>query len=295
MIFVFTGNDKTLIEEKIGQLLKQHKISKYDRSELPQQAYLSCLTRNLIAPTATLLSTSQKDLDLDLKLITELVESKNILLIVSENWNNRTKLGQALQPYLTIETKLPNSWNLKDINLGIDFYAERLGLNLTFEVKEYLRLALNNDFAQLRSGLSTIALLSNSPSLDLVSQIIPSEYANSIELKTMILQKKKEEISNYIIKLKNQIPSEVIISSLITQFDILLQTAIAIKQNMNDQDIAQFAGIRNVKQLYFLRSEIRQISIEQMIWLNRLLKDTQNQLKFNNCNLSAKLVLMCYW
>ncbi|MDJ0593756.1 MAG: hypothetical protein QNJ72_27885 [Pleurocapsa sp. MO_226.B13] len=294
MIFLFTGNDKTLIQEQIKYILKSHELNKYHTSSEPQQADLECLNRNLISPrTATLLETSQRDLKLDLKLIPRLVKSPNLLLIVSQSWDNRTKVGQALKPYLVSHADLPSNCHKKEIERGIDFYAGQLGLNLSFEVKEYLRLALNNNFPMLRSGLSTVALLSTNPTLDLVRQVIPSEYATAIELKEMILHKRRGEIPAYLTKLKSHVPDKVVLASLRTQFNLLLQTAIALKQNLNDKDIAKLAGIGNVKRLYFLRQELEQISIEQLIWLNRLIEDTQRRLQYNTCDLAARLMLMC--
>ncbi len=147
MIFLFTGDDQTLIDEQVKHILKSHGLEKYHKSQHPQQACIDCLTRSLIAPvTANLVETSQKDLKLDLKLIPRLVKSQNLLFIISESWDNRTKVGQALKPYLVAHADLPSNWNRKDINRGIDFYAQQLGLNLSYEVKEYLRLALNNNF-----------------------------------------------------------------------------------------------------------------------------------------------------
>lgn len=296
MIFLFTGDDRSLIYKQAEHILKTHGLSEYRKSQQPQLAYINCLTRSLIAPkTATLLETSQEELKLDLKLIPRLVKSQNLLFIVSQSWDNRTKLGQALKPYLVTHADLPSNWNKKDIDRGIDFYARQLGMNLTFEVREYLRLALNNNFALLNSGLATIALVSNNPTLELVSQVISSEYATAIDLKEMILQKKRGEISAYVDKLSSHVSDRVILASLKTQFNLLLQTAIAVGQNLSDRDIAAFAGISNVKRLYFIRKELEQISIEQLIWLNSLIEHTQKQLSYCNYNLSAKLILMCYW
>lgn len=305
MIFLFTGDDLSLIYKQAEHILKTHGLSEYRKSQQPSSAYISCLTRGLIVPiTATFLETSQENLKLDLKLIPRLAKSQNLLFIVSQSWDNRTKLGQALRPYLVTHADLPSNWNKKDIDRGIDFYARQLGMNLTFEVREYLRLALNNNFALLNSGLATIALISTNPNLELVSQIIPSEYATAIDLKEMILQRKRSEISAYVDKLSSHVPDKVILASLKTQFNLLLQTAIALralakpialKQNLSDRDVATFAGISNVKRLYFIRKELEQISIEQLIWLNSLIEHTQKQLFYRGYNLSAKLILMCYW
>ncbi len=305
MIFLITGTDRTLIEEQIKYILNGYGLEKYRNIETPQPANLECLNHSLISPiTATLLETVPKDLNLDLKLIPRLVKSQNLLFIVCQNWNSQTKIGQALKPYLVSHTDLPSNWNKKDINQGIDFYARQWNLNLTYEVKEYLRLALNNNFPLLRSGLSTVALLSTNPTLDLIKQIIPSEYATAIELKEMILQRKQAEIKAYAAKLACRIPDKVVIASLITQFNLLLQTAIAlralakpiaIKQNLEDKEIAKFAEIGNTKRIYFLRRELEQISLEQLIWLNELSQKTKYDLQHNSCNLSARLMLMCRW
>ncbi|MGL6338439.1 MAG: hypothetical protein ACRC80_04780, partial [Waterburya sp.] len=164
MILLFVGDDRTLIEEQIEYTLVCHGFDKYQSVENPQQAYLKCLTHGLTSVrTATLLEVNQSDLELDLSLIPRLAKSKNLLFIVCPSWKSQTKLGQALKPYLQSQAPLPSSWNKKEIDKGIDFYAGQLGLTLSYEVKEYLSVALNNNFPQLSSGLSTVALLSPNP------------------------------------------------------------------------------------------------------------------------------------
>lgn len=296
MLLLFIGNDRTLIEEQIEYALVCHGFNKYQSIENPQQAYLNCLTHGLTSVnTATLLEVNQSDLELDLSLIPRLAKSKNLLFIVCPSWNNKTKLGQALKPYLQIQAQLPSNWNKKEINKAIDFYAGQLGLTLSDEVKEYLRVALNNNFPQLRSGLSTVALLSTNPTLALVRQIIPSEYATAIELKEMILLKRRKEIPAYVQKLKGIVPEQVILASLSTQFTTMMQSAIALSNNLADPEVAKFAGISNVKRLYFIKQEALMGSVEQFIWLNKVINDTQRQLQYSNCDLSAKLILMTCW
>ena len=83
MIFLFTGDDRSLIYKQAEHILKTHGLSEYRKSQQPQLAYINCLTRSLIAPkTATLLETSQEELKLDLKLIPRLVKSQNLLFII---------------------------------------------------------------------------------------------------------------------------------------------------------------------------------------------------------------------
>jgi DNA polymerase III subunit delta len=96
-------------------------------------------------------------------------------------------------------------------------------------------------------------------------------------------------------KLKAFTNEQAILASLSTQFTLLMQTAIGSSQNLNDSDIVKLAEIKNPKRLYFLRKELAQISIEQLIWLNQQIKDTQSQLRYHTCDLSARLMLMCCW
>lgn len=271
-------------------------FDKYQSVENPQQAYLKCLTHGLTSVnTATLLEVNQSDLELDLSLIPRLAKSKNLLFIVCPSWKSQTKLGQALKPYLQSQAQLPSNWNKKEIDKGIDFYAGQLGLTLSYEVKEYLRVALNNNFPPLRSGLSTVALLSPNPTLELVRQIIPSEYATAIELKEMILLKRRKEIPAYVQKLKGIVPEQVILASLSTQFTTMMQSEIALSKNLSDREVAKFAEISNVKRLYFIKQEVQMGSVEQFVWLNKVIQDTQRQLQYGNCDLSAKLMLMTCW
>ncbi|NJO98660.1 MAG: hypothetical protein HC764_23870 [Pleurocapsa sp. CRU_1_2] len=246
--------------------------------------------------TATVLKLSLQELkQLELSQIPRLQKSKNLLFLICENLDRRTKVGQALEPYLVSDSKLPHNWNKQGIDRGIDFYANQLRLNLSFEVKEYLCHALNNNFSMLRNGLETIAVLSANPDLALVKEVIPSEYASAIELKEIILQRRRSEIPAYIAKLTAFTGDLVILASLETQFTLLMQTAIGINSNLNDSEIAKLAQISNAKRLYFLRHELQHISIEQLIWLNNQIKTTKQELSCNACSLTAKLMLMCYY
>ena len=145
----------------------------------------------------------------------------------------------------------------------------------------------------LHNGLETIAVLSSNPNLALVREVIPSEYASAIELKEMILQRRRSEIPSYITKLTAFTGDRSILSSLGTQFTLLMQTAVGINSNLNDAEIAKFAHIGNVKRLYFLRRELQQVSVEQLVWLNNQIETTKHELTHNTCNLTAKLMLMC--
>ena len=295
MLFILTGNDRALIEQHIKQILASYRLEKYSTLEDIKQACINCLTLNLMGEVkAAILELSEgESKHLDLNQIPRLNKSKNLLFLILENFDSRTKVAQALKPYLVSNSKLPPNWNRQGIDRGIDFYADRLGLNLSFEVKEYLRHALNNNFSLLRNGLETIAVLSSNPNLALIREVILSEYASAIELKEMILQRRRSEIPSYIIKLKTFTGDRSILSSLGTQFTLLMQTAIGINSNFNDAEIAEFAQIGNVKRMYFLRRELQQVSVEQLVWLNKQIETTKHELTHNTCNLTAKLMLMC--
>ena len=296
MLILLTGNDTTLIAQKIQFILKKQDIDRYYSVESLQEAILRCLTNSLIdSVTATVLKTTQKDLELDNSTIARLQKSPNLLFIVCENFEEQTKLGRALKPYLISESNLPNTWNKKDIERGIDYYANQFRLNLSYRVKEYLELALNNNFPLLRSGLETLALLSLNPSLELTKEVIPSVHATAIELKEMILACRRGDIPEYLARLKAIAEERVILASLKTQFTILMQTAIGNSQHLSDSDIARLAEINNPKRLYYIRKELTQISLKQLIWLNQQIRDTQYQLKYCNCDLCAKLMVMCCW
>lgn len=305
MLFILTGNDRALIEQHIKQILASYRLEKYSTLEDIKQACLKSLTFNLMGEvTATVSELSLSELKrLDLSQVPRLNKSKNLLFLILENFDRRTKLGQALKPYLVSDSKLPPNWNKQGIDRGIDFYAGQLGLNLSFEVKEYLHHALNNNFSMLHNGLETIAVLSINPDLALVKEVVPSEYASAIELKEMILQRKRSEIPAYVAKLtaftgdkptlKGTASRRAILASLGTQFTLLMQTAVGINNNLNDSEIAKFVQIGNVKRLYFLRSELRHISVEQLVWLNSQIETTKHGLNYNNCSLTARLMLMC--
>ncbi len=219
-------------------------------------------------------------------------ESDHIHLVIETHPS--LNLSQLVANLIS-ESNLPNTWNKKDIGRGIDYYANQFRLNLSYRVKEYLELALNNNFPLLSSGLETLALLSLNPSLELTKETIPSVHATAIELKEMILACRRGDIPEYLARLKAIADERVILASLKTQFTILMQTAIGNSQHLSDSDIARLAEINNPKRLYYIRKELTQISLKQLIWLNQQIRDTQYQLKYCNCDLCGKLMMMCCW
>ena len=81
MLFILTGNDRTLIEQHIKQILTNYRLEKYSALEDIQQACIKCLTLNLMGEvTATVLELSLLELKhLDLSQIPRLNKSKNLL------------------------------------------------------------------------------------------------------------------------------------------------------------------------------------------------------------------------
>ena len=78
MLFILTGNDHTLIEQHIKQILTNYRLDKYSTLEDIKQACIKCLTLNLMGEvTATVLELSLLELKhLDLSQLSRLNKSK---------------------------------------------------------------------------------------------------------------------------------------------------------------------------------------------------------------------------
>ena len=96
-------------------------------------------------------------------------------------------------------------------------------------------------------------------------------------------------------KLESVTSNLSVIGSLSTQFTTLMQVAIGIKQGLSDRDLTQFSKLSNVKRLFYLRQELKKISVEQLIWLNRELEVCHHQLIYGKCNFKAKLLYLANW
>ena len=295
MIYLFAGNDITHHQQQIDILLAEKGLTKYSQLEDLESAYWRCLNRSLLSEiTVTIISLYARDLaKLKLDRLPLLHSSPNLLIIICVDFVRQTKIGKAFQPYLVNNASVPNNWDKRGIAQNIDFYANQLGLYLTPKVKEYLLQAVNNNFPLLHNGLKTVAILSGQPDLALIREIIPSEYANSIELKEMILRRQRAKIPDYITKLIALNKQRTILGGLSYQFTLLMQTAVAIEANLSDDQISRLAGIGNTKRIYFLRRELKQVSIPQLIWLNHQISTNRYELYNNLPYLKAKLLHMC--
>lgn len=295
MIYLFAGNDITHHQQQIDILLAEKGLTKYSQLEDLESAYWRCLNRSLLSEiTVTIISLYARDLaKLKLERLPLLHSSPNLLIIICVDFVRQTKIGKAFQPYLVNNASVPNNWDKRGIAQNIDFYANQLGLYLTPKVKEYLLQAVNNNFPLLHNGLKTVAILSGQPDLALIREIIPSEYANSIELKEMILRRQRAKIPDYITKLIALNKQRTILGGLSYQFTLLMQTAVAIEANLSDDQISRLAGIGNTKRIYFLRRELKQVSIPQLIWLNHQISTNRYELYNNLPYLKVKLLHMC--
>ncbi|MEL6439146.1 MAG: hypothetical protein AAFQ80_07845 [Cyanobacteria bacterium J06621_8] len=295
MLYLFIGNDFTAHQIQISKLLGEMNLHPPKVIEDLKSGCSRCLTNSLLSEvTVTKVSVQTQDLKfLEPKLIKRLHSSLNVLILLCQDFNGQAKVGKILEPYVYASASLPNTWDKRGIKQNIDLYAKRLGLYLSPGVKEYLVEAVNNDLPVIYNGLSTISLLSSKPEMELVRQIIPSIYASSIELKDMILERRRDWIPEYLDRLVLiTTKQQAIIGALKYQFSTLLQVAVGIDAALDNQGIAQIADINNPKRIYYLRQELQQVSVPQLVWLNQQLLEADKSYYSLPC-LKAKLVYMC--
>lgn len=294
MLKVYSGTDRALIDTQIDSVLNQQNLQA-SKCDDPTKARHRCSSHSLLDPrTATILETSLKELNWSRRQILVMAKSPNLLFVICPSWDERSKTAKLLAGYVT-KLELPSQWKKQDLKNAVTFYGNKHGLHLTPDVTQYLFEALNNNFAVLDNRLSTLALLTNSPSLELVKELIPNEYATAIELKDLILNKDMNAIAICSDRLENVTSKLSIIASLSTQFTSLMQVAIGIERGLSDRDLAKFSKLSNVKRLYYLRQELKKISVEQLVWLNRETEKCRSSLIYGKCNFKAKLLYLASW
>jgi DNA polymerase-3 subunit delta len=206
------------------------------------------------------------------------------LLFTGASLDRRLKVSRHLLKHCQLqEFTLISPWRTDLIAREIATQAKSIPLGLTQEAVHYLAEAIGNDTTRLAAELDKLATFANDSSLSLetVRSLVPATTQTSIQLAAAMRQGEAKQVAVLLEDLlaRGEYPL-VIVAALSTQFRTWLWVKAALDGGMRkDWEIAQLCGIGNPKRLYFLRPEVRGISLLSLSQALAALLDLEVALK----------------
>lgn len=220
----------------------------------------------------TLVQRCSEDLLVELERTLPAIPDTSTLLFTAESKpDGRLKSTKLLQKYAEIqEFSLIPPWKTELLVKQVRQVAQELGVTLTAESVELLAEAVGSNTRQLYSELEKLRLYaggsktplpasavsalittSSQTSLQLVESIRHGQVANSLELLADLLA-------------RNEAPT-AIVATLISQFRQKLWVKLMVESGeRDDREIAQAAEVSNPKRIYFLRQEVKSLSLPHL-------------------------------
>ncbi|MCU0533959.1 MAG: DNA polymerase III subunit delta [Hydrococcus sp. Prado102] len=206
------------------------------------------------------------------------------LIFVASAIDKRLKISQLLLKHgKLMEFPLFPPWRTDLIASSIANQAKDLNLRLSRDVVSYLAQAIGNDTTKAATELNKLAVFAqgNCPTKEQVRDLVPATSQTSLQLAEAVRLGKVTQTTTLLNELlaRGEHP-QAIVSTLITQFRTWLWVKSAIEGGMKkDMDIAQFCGVGNPKRMYFLRQEVRSLSLISLSQVLTKLLDLEIDLK----------------
>lgn len=210
------------------------------------------------------------------------VPPENTLVFVAATLDKRLKVSkQLLKQGKLYEFNLIPPWRTDLIAEAIDDQAQELGVQLSKRGVEYLALAIGNDLVRAHSELNKLATYAQGETLSLatVQALVPCQTQNSLQLADAIRTGNTTGAAIFLTGLIDRCePMMAIVATLLTQFRTWLWVKSAIKAGVENAEIAQLCNL-NPKRLYYLRQEVAEISLGQLIKAVILLHRLESAIK----------------
>ncbi|MGK7875399.1 MAG: DNA polymerase III subunit delta [Xenococcaceae cyanobacterium] len=188
------------------------------------------------------------------------------LVFVAPSIEKRLKVSKHLLKHgKLMEFTLIPPWRTDLIAGSIKAQAKELNLRLTPEVVNYLAEAIGNDTARSYRELTKLAVYANGNRVTQAQAeaLVPCTTQTNLQLAEAVRQGKAALVASLLNELLAQAEFPlVIVATLITQFRTWLWVKAAIASGLkSDSKIAQLCGVGNPKRMYFLRSEVKDVSV----------------------------------
>jgi DNA polymerase-3 subunit delta len=213
-------------------------------------------------------------------------ESSILLLTTHTKPDRRLKSTKLLEKFAQFQefSAIP-PWETKLLTQQVEEFASQIGVKLNSEAVAILAEAVGNDTRSLFTELEKLRLYTDSDRQILrgedVSGLVTGSAKNSLDL-AKAMRDGKTALALGLVADLDRIgePPLKIVATLIGQFRTWLWVRLMIAQGeRDDKAIAQAAEIPNPKRIYFLRQEVKSLSVESLVATLPLFLELEFQLK----------------
>jgi DNA polymerase-3 subunit delta len=230
-------------------------------------------------------------------------ESTVLLLTSSKKPDGRLKSTKLLQKHAEIrEFALIPPWKTDQLQDRVKQMAKDQGVRLSIASETFLAEAIGNNTRQLHTELEKLRLYAGASSAPLelttVTNLVTTSTQNSLQLASTIrigdVSKALELVQDLINR--NEPPLRIV-ATLVGQFRTWLWVKVMVEAGeRDDKAIAAAAEVNNPKRIYFLKQEIRHLSLNQLLKSLPLLLELESGLKQGQDGLAllqTKVIELC--
>lgn len=240
--------------------------------------------------------------------IPAILESTVLLLTTKIKPDGRLKSTKLLQKFAEIkEFSLIPPWKTEQLQQKVRQVAQEVGVQLTNSAVELLAESVGNNTRQLFNELEKLQIYACTPHLqgmkqgvidqEAIAALVTSNTQNSLQLATAIRQGNESRALTLVADLTNHHePALRIVATLIGQFRTWIWVKLMIEAGERDEKIAQAAEVSNPKRVYFLRQEVKSLSLGQLTSTLPSLLELEASLKRGADSLSTlqtKVIELC--
>ncbi len=232
-----------------------------------------------------------------------LPDTTTLLFTTSSKPDSRLKSTKLLQKYAEVrDFSLIDPWKTDLIAQKVQQTAQTAGVKLTPDAITVLVEAIGSDTRRLHTELEKLRLYAGATQRSLtaedVANLVMATTQSSFKLGTAIRTGQTGEALELVAELLRQNePALRIVSSLVGQFRTWLWIKVMLEAGERDETaIAQAAEIGNPKRLYFLKPEVRSLSLNSLLQTLPLLLELEASLKRGAddlISLQTKVVELC--
>jgi DNA polymerase-3 subunit delta len=217
--------------------------------------------------------------------------------------DGRSKFYKLFKQYGEIRefSSIP-PWKTDLLQQRVEAVARAKAIALAPQTVELLVEAVGNDTRQLHLELEKLALYWNEPQrpipADVAAALVTVSTQTSLQLAAAIKQGDVSHALSLTADLLNRNePALRMVATLVSQFRLWLWLKVMEAEGIrNEAEIAAAAEIANPKRIYFLRQEIRTITLEQLQRSLPLLLELESELKLGRdepATLHTKVIELC--
>lgn len=230
-------------------------------------------------------------------------ETTTLLLTMAAKPDGRLKSSKFLQKVAKVqEFNRVDAWKTDAIAKSVRQTAQAQGIQLTDEAVDLLVEAIGNDTRRLQTELEKLQLYAGGTGRSLtaedVTALVTTTTQSSFKLAAAIREGQTGTALDMVVDLLQQNePPLLIVASLVKQFRTWVWIKVMLEAGeRDDQAIAQAAEIGNPKRLYFLKPEVRNLSLPALLQSLSVLLELEAGLKRGAdelISLQTKVVELC--